>query len=133
MKVKMASVVFISVAVSAGSYAAGMGNGRGDGDNLPRMASYETFDMNSDGMITREEFEKVRTERVRERTEEGTMMRNMDQAPAFEALDRNRDGVITREEYMLHQQKRMTDNRTQKNQSQRGGMQMGNGGSGKNK
>ncbi|MEJ2694190.1 MAG: hypothetical protein P8166_14405, partial [Candidatus Thiodiazotropha sp.] len=49
----------------------GMGPGRGR--NMP---AFSEFDLNSDGLLQSQEFEEARAQRIRERSQQGYMMRN---------------------------------------------------------
>ena len=89
---------------------------------------FATVDSDGDGYISEKEFTHMRNERVRMRTEEGRMMRNMGNAPQFGDIDTDGDGRISQEEYQHHQQIRM-----EQRMQQRGGMGPGGGmGSGSN-
>jgi len=85
-------------------------------------APFTAVDADGDGYINQKEFTHMRNERVRMRTEEGRMMRNMGNAPEFSDIDTNGDGRVSQEEYQHHQQIRM-----QQRMQQPGGM--GPGGS----
>ena len=67
---------------------------------------FEVFDSNGDGYIDGQEFDRVRSERIQQRTEEGRMMRNMGNAPQFSDIDSDGDGRVSPQEHQAHQQQR---------------------------
>ena len=79
-----------------------MGMGR-DMNQQRQMPSFTDFDLNKDGVLTKDEFYQAREQRMRQRTEQGHMMRNVVNAPPFEILDTNRDGKVTQQEFSAHQ------------------------------
>jgi hypothetical protein len=76
-----------------------------------KAASFSDFDQNGDGKILKDEFEKVRGERMSERAKEGYHMRNVQNAPPFEDMDANGDGEITAAEFQEFQSLRSTPGR----------------------
>jgi Ca2+-binding EF-hand superfamily protein len=84
----------------------GMGRGMGPGPGMYRgrqMPDFTDIDLNGDGSVSSEEFAEARTQRMRQRSEQGYMMRNAASAPDFETIDTNADGKITPEEFSAHQ------------------------------
>ncbi len=75
----------------------------GQGLNQPTFSSY---DADSDGMITKSEYESGHQKRMKQKKEEGKMMKNQANSPAFEDIDTNGDGMISVEEFSVHQAKR---------------------------
>ena len=75
-----------------------MGPGRGRA-----MPAFADFDLNGDGSLQRQEFEQARAERIRERAEQGYMMRNLKNAPAFETIDTDGNGQVSPEEFTAAQ------------------------------
>lgn len=73
--------------------------------------SFETYDKNKDGVITQEEFDAVKAERMSAKAEAGMPMRNAANSPDFSFFDTNKDGKITKEEYQKGQLERMQENR----------------------
>jgi Ca2+-binding EF-hand superfamily protein len=67
---------------------------------------FARFDLNKDGVITKEEFLKVRAAKQAKRKADGMPMRNAKNAPSFESIDSNGDGKITQKEFMDFQMKR---------------------------
>jgi Ca2+-binding EF-hand superfamily protein len=80
----------------------GTGMGAGRAGNMP---SFSEFDRNSDGVLHQQEFEQARVRRIRQRSEQGRMMRNLHNAPSFTDLDTNRDGVVSAQEFTSAQAK----------------------------
>jgi Ca2+-binding EF-hand superfamily protein len=68
---------------------------------------FETYDTNKDGMITQEEFNAVKAERMSANAKAGMPMRNAANSPDFDYFDTNKDGKITKEEFQTGQLKRM--------------------------
>ncbi|WP_263832141.1 EF-hand domain-containing protein [Sulfurospirillum oryzae] len=69
--------------------------------------AFETYDKNKDGVITQEEFDAVKAERMSAKAEAGMPMRNAANSPDFTFFDTNKDGKITKEEYRDGQLSRM--------------------------
>jgi Ca2+-binding EF-hand superfamily protein len=67
------------------------------------MPAFSEFDLNNDGLLQSQEFEQARAQRIRERSQQGYMMRNLQNAPPFTSIDRNGDGVVTPEEFAAAQ------------------------------
>jgi Ca2+-binding EF-hand superfamily protein len=80
----------------------GMGRGRGPGRGR-NMPSFSEFDLNGDGALQPEEFEQARAQRIRERAEQGYMLRNLQHAPAFSTIDSNGDGIVSSQEFSAAQ------------------------------
>jgi hypothetical protein len=78
----------------------GQGMGPGRGRNMP---AFSDFDLNQDGILQRQEFEQARAKRIKERAEQGYMMRNLQNAPPFSSIDANGDGVVSAEEFATAQ------------------------------
>jgi Ca2+-binding EF-hand superfamily protein len=78
----------------------GMGPGAGMGRNMPAFAE---FDLNSDGVLTEQEFYEARANRIAERSQQGYPMRNLANAPSFETIDLSGDGRITPDEFSAGQ------------------------------
>lgn len=81
---------------------------------------FSHYDQNKDGLITKKEFNDMRSKRMQERAESGRPMRNAANAPEFSYFDANNDGKITKQELLEGQNKRMQERRG-------GGMGMGMG------
>lgn len=67
------------------------------------MPAFSDFDRDSDGKITAQEFNDARAIRIKERAEEGRMMRGMADGHAFSDLDTNHDGTVSPAEFAEHQ------------------------------
>jgi Ca2+-binding EF-hand superfamily protein len=68
---------------------------------------FEAYDKNKDGVITQEEFDAVKVERMSAKAEAGMPMRNAANSPDFAYFDTNKDGKITKEELQAGQLQRM--------------------------
>lgn len=95
----MKRIILLSVLTTATIWAIG-----------PR-ATFADNDLNGDGVIVQEEFEKAQAERMKAKADEGRMMRNAANAPKFSDFDANSDGKVTSEEFSAFQQKRMSERR----------------------
>ena len=88
----------------------GRGMGRGMGPGMYRgrqMPAFDDYDQNGDDSLSSEEFYEGRAQRMRQRAEQGYLMRNSANAPDFESIDTNADGKITPEEFAAHQAERL--------------------------
>lgn len=63
---------------------------------------FSEFDLNSDGKITKSELEEARTQRMKQRAEEGRMLKNAGEGHSFSQIDTNKDGSISEKEFILH-------------------------------
>jgi hypothetical protein len=70
---------------------------------FPRGSNFGDFDIDGNGRVTEEEFNKSRSQRASERAQEGYPMRNIQNAPAFKDMDSNGNGEITPEEFQSFQ------------------------------
>lgn len=82
----------------------GMGPGRGR--NMP---TFEAYDLNGDGRLVQEEFEQARANRIRERSQQGYLMRNLQNAPSYGSIDSNGDGTVTPDEFAAAQLRHRQD------------------------
>jgi hypothetical protein len=73
---------------------------KGMGQNMPTFAD---CDLNGDGTIKEDEFNKARSERIAKRMQEGRQMKNLASAPSFEDIDADSDGGVSRDEFAAHQ------------------------------
>jgi len=80
--------------------------------------SFDGFDKDGNGVISEEEFNAVRGERMETRAAEGRPMRGAASAPPFSELDTNGDGQLTQDELAAGQKAQMEKRR---------GMGMGQG------
>ena len=74
----------------------GPGTGRRMGMNMP---AFSDFDADNDGRISQSELNAVRSERRRERAEQGYPMRGAANAPSFSTIDADGSGGISRDEF----------------------------------
>jgi hypothetical protein len=73
-----------------------MGPGMGRGMGMP---SFSEFDLDGDGTLTEDEFNKAHSQRMQQRAEQGYPMRNAPNAPGFETFDRDGDGRVNAAEF----------------------------------
>jgi len=78
----------------------GMGPGMGRGMGMP---SFSTFDLDGDGILTQDEFNKAHSQRMQQRAQQGYPMRNAAYAPGFETFDRDGDGRVNASEFAAAQ------------------------------
>ena len=78
---------------------------------------FSSYDTNGDGSITQKEFSYMKNERMKERYEEGRMLKNATNSPNFEQIDKNGDGKINRNEYQIHQENQFKKRIEQRNQN----------------
>lgn len=79
--------------------------------------TFEEYDTDKNGIVTEQEFDALKTQRMTQRAEEGMQMRNAGNAPMFSDFDKNGDGEITKEELRLMQQEKMQNNMGKGNKS----------------
>jgi hypothetical protein len=91
---------------------------------------FESFDADGNGYVNQEEFNTLRSERIRSRSEENRQFRNMGNAPAFSDLDADGDGKLNRKEVQAHQRERQDERNEYREQKRMNntGMGMGRGG-----
>ncbi|MFP4603493.1 MAG: EF-hand domain-containing protein [Halochromatium sp.] len=87
----------------------GRGMGPGRGQMGRQMPAFSSFDADDDGLISKDEFEQGRAERIKERSQQGARMRNLGDAPAFDAIDQDGDGQIDKQEFESAQRQRMLE------------------------
>lgn len=68
---------------------------------------FEAMDLDGDGGVSADEYDRVRTERQRVRAEQGYPMRRANQASQFGQIDRDADGSIDRDELSGWQAQRL--------------------------
>lgn len=73
---------------------------KGTGMNMPTFAD---CDLNGDGTITEDEFNKARSERIAKRAKEGRQLKNLANAPSFHDIDTDDDGGVSPAEFSAHQ------------------------------
>lgn len=70
------------------------------------IPTFESFDLNGDGMITSSEMKEAREIRMKKRQEEGRIQRNAKNHYEFSRIDANEDGVVSKKEFEDHQTRR---------------------------
>jgi hypothetical protein len=88
---------------------------------------FQAYDRNGDNVISEDEFDGVRTERMQKRAEQGYPMRRAGTAPAFSEFDTDGNGKLTREELRAGQTKMMQERRGQRGMGPGGRMGGGMG------
>ncbi|MCP4272288.1 MAG: hypothetical protein GY781_10030 [Gammaproteobacteria bacterium] len=79
---------------------------------------FSTYDINSNGLVSEEEFNTIRGKRIAARAAEGKQMRGIANAPSFSEFDKDSDGQLTQEELVTGQKAQ---------REKRRGMNMGQG------
>ena len=74
-------------------------------------APYAAFDYNRDGVISEQEFNRLHSERMSMRMNQGMPMRNRPAAPVFADIDSDKDGVLSQDELFRYQQMRQQGRR----------------------
>lgn len=85
-----------------GGMHGGMKPGPG-GAAAGNMPTFADFDLNKDGSMTEAEFNEARAARMKERAQQGRMMRGMADGCTFAEIDTNHDGTVSPEEFAAHQ------------------------------
>ncbi|MDD3462801.1 MAG: EF-hand domain-containing protein [Sulfurospirillaceae bacterium] len=67
--------------------------------------SFKAYDKNKDGVISEEEFNAIRAQKMEARAQEGRPMRNAENSPVFGFFDTNKDGKITQQELVEGREK----------------------------
>ena len=67
-----------------------------------QQPTFSEFDLNNDGKITKSELDEARTQRIKQRADEGRMLRNAGERHSFQQIDINKNGSISKEEFILH-------------------------------
>lgn len=87
----------------------------------PGPIPFATYDSNSDGKVSADEFYAARNARIAERAKQGRMMRNLGNAPAFEAFDADGDGYLSENELLKGQMSHMQQQRMNRPMGPMGG------------
>lgn len=88
----------------------------------PGPLPFQTFDVDGNGSISRQEFETVHAQRRSARTNQGGPMRGQATSPKFQYFDSNDDGQLSQKELLSGQHNRML---MMKQSGKRGGRGMG--------
>ncbi len=89
---------------------------------------FASFDLNEDGNVTLDEYQKIREQRLAQKQQGGMRVNNTPSKQQFEQFDQNRDGKLSHQE-LLEGQQRQRQNRQGMNR----GMGMGGPGQGMNR
>jgi len=68
--------------------------------------SFADFDTNNNGVVSEQEFNDAKNQRIAARAKEGRQMRGLANAPSFASIDINQDGQLTVDEMQQMQQGR---------------------------
>lgn len=99
---------FLGIALVAGVAGASPGEyERNEYYEHRRPMPFEVVDLNGDGVVTADEYMRVRNERRAHRASQGYPMRNAKSAPQFARIDLDADGSISEQEFAQHQANRM--------------------------
>lgn len=87
----------------------GMGMGMGKGMNAQKnkgmrnRPTFATYDLDNDGKITQQEFNTAHAKRMKQKANEGKILKNAGNAPTFESIDTDKDGTVSPTEFTAHQ------------------------------
>lgn len=73
--------------------------------------SFDIYDVNKDGLVSKKEFYDARTKRMTIRSNQGLPMRNASNAPAFTQFDTDKDGKLSKIELLEGQNAQMQSRR----------------------
>ena len=99
-KTRIAAIALFGLSSMMGSTLYAQDVPKGRGINMPTFAG---CDLDGDGSITEDEFNKARSERIAKRAKEGRQLKNLANASSFEDIDTNDDGGVSPEEFSAHQ------------------------------
>lgn len=68
--------------------------------------SFTDFDADSNGMVSEQEFNDAKAQRITARAKEGRKMQGLANAPSFASIDANHDGQLSADEMKVMQQGR---------------------------
>lgn len=106
-KILVMGLVVGSLALAQGVFA------KGQNINMP---SFENFDLNKDGKISKDELIKARENKMVQNANDGKLLKNVSNAKEFSVLDLNKDGFIDKDEFAKHQRAERTSKNNQKGQ-----------------
>ncbi len=66
--------------------------------------SFADFDADKNGLVSEQEFNAAKANRIAGKAKEGRQMRNMENSPMFASFDTNRDGQLTKDEMQTMKQ-----------------------------
>jgi len=108
---KTTKMITFSMLIALALMSTNMFAQRGHGMGMMQRPAFSMFDTNGDGFINKEEFYKVKGERMSERAKNGGQMKNAANSPKFESFDTNGDGKISKAEFQQHQQNHSLQNK----------------------
>ncbi|WP_458700856.1 hypothetical protein ACKGJI_01825 [Sulfurospirillum sp. 1307] len=81
------------------------------------MATFNDFDLNSDGIVDAKEFDTAKTNRMIKNANEGKMMKNAGNSLTFEDIDANHDGKFDKGEFLIAKQNHMRQMKQNQNKN----------------
>ena len=97
----------LALALAAGLLASPLALAQGANAPIRGPMSFAAFDVDGNGVVTQNEFDRIRAERMAARARSGAPMRGVVDAPSFQDFDLNGDGHMTADEFARAQQSRM--------------------------
>jgi len=92
------------------------------GRGMQNRPSFAMFDLNDDGVVTKDELTKFRAKRKAKMAAAGMPMRNAANSPAFESMDLNGDQELTQQEFNQFRMNRMGTMQNQRGMNRGTGM-----------
>lgn len=92
----LSTIAILSLTIAVGVNAAGQGRNMVGNNQMPTFVEMDT---NQDSVISLDEFNAFRADKIAQKTEEGRALRNISNAPMFENLDTNGDQFIDKDEF----------------------------------
>lgn len=89
-------IAIVTLSVAIGVNAAGKGRNMNSANQMP---VFSEMDIDNDELVSLDEFNAFRADRIAQKTAEGRMLRNISSSPMFENLDSNGDQFIDQSEY----------------------------------
>jgi hypothetical protein len=99
---KYAAVIVAGFSLLMTGAAIAQDMGKGKGMNMP---SFADFDLDGDGAISNDEFNKAHAERIAQNAKEGRKMKGLATMPSFADIDTDGDGSLSPAEFAAHQAK----------------------------
>ncbi len=94
--IKVIGFAITALLVCGLTTVAAQGQGKGRHGNMP---TFDSFDLNGDGVLLEDEFYQARNNRIGERAKQGYRMRGLANAQPFSAIDLDGDGKVNRDEF----------------------------------
>ncbi len=81
---------------------------------------FATYDSDNNNVITLEEFDAIKKQRMNQKKEEGRLLRNNEYSSKFVDIDKNADGVINQDELKIYQESRYNSRMNQQKKGFKG-------------